>query len=115
MGLLDKAKALKQKESNKKQAVKSATSQKSQEKQPDIHKVYSAGAVIETDFDILYNLIQSKGKLKISEVTKMFNIDRKKAEEWVQILEEHSLVKIYYPAMGEPEVRRINLNEKDKE
>jgi hypothetical protein len=108
MGLLDKAKALKQKEITQKQDV-------IPEEQADIHKVYNAGTVIETDFDILYNLVQSKGMLKLSEVTRMFNITRKKAEDWVQILEEHNLIKIYYPAMGEPELRRINPNEKVKE
>jgi len=123
MGLLDKAKALK--EAEKKKDISSAkkgnlrdvpSEQKSKQELPEEKKTtYVTGRVIETDFDILYKLVLEKKKVKISEIAAMFKIDKKKAEEWIQILDEHNLARIYYPAMGEPEIRRIDENEKAKQ
>lgn len=107
MGLLDKAKALK----IEKQELKVQTAEKIVE-QPK--SVYAAGKVIETDFDVLYKLILNKERVKLSEVTKLFKIKKDKAEQWAQILDERGLVKIHYPAMGEPEIRKIINNEKAK-
>lgn len=118
MGLLDKAKALKQVEGKREAVKKPATEEKKPEKKTEQEikqKVYTAGKVIETDFDVLYNLVMGKNKVKISEIAKMFKIDKKKAEEWIQILDEHDLIDIHYPAMGEPEIRKITKNEKGKE
>jgi len=133
MGLLDKAKALKQIEEKKEilkekedtlekkreAFTKKTTEEKQIEKgKPEKEtkqKAYTAGKVIETDFDVLYKLVLEKNKVKISEVAKMFKIDKKKAEEWVQILDERDLVRIHYPAMGEPEIRKITKNEKIEE
>ena len=61
----------------------------------------------ETDFDKLYNLVQKKGKVKMSGVAKTFKIKRKKAEEWARILEDHNLLKVHYPPIGEPELIKI--------
>lgn len=129
MGLLDKAKALQEVESkrtileekkktleHKKDVLKTDIVEKKtvQESQEEIkQRSYAAGAVIETDFDVLYRLVLDKNKVKISEIAKLFKIDKKKAEEWVQILDEHNLVRIYYPAMGEPEIRKITEHEKE--
>ena len=119
MGLLEKAKSLKETEKKEALEKKPATEEKKPEKEkqkPEIkQQIYSTGKVIETDFDVLYKLVLQKSKMKISEVAKTFKIDKKKAEEWVTILDEHDLIKIHYPAMGEPEIRKIPKNEKIKE
>jgi hypothetical protein len=106
MGLLNKARAFKT-EPQKKEAMPKVS-----DKQPDtiiLKTSYAAGKVIETDFDILYKLVLSKEKVKLSEITKLFSISKEKAEQWIQILDERGLVKIHYPAMGEPEVHTANV------
>ncbi len=99
----------------KKETIQKTTSDEKKPEKEVKQKVYAAGKVIETDFDSLYNLVLEKNKVKISEVAKMFKIDKKKAEEWVQILDEHGLVQIHYPPMGEPEIRKLVQNEKVEE
>jgi len=60
----------------------------------------------ETDIDVLYKIIEKKGRIKLSAIARYFGIDKRKAEEWAAILEEHKLAEIHYPAIGEPELRR---------
>ncbi len=71
----------------------------------------------ETDIDHLYELIKRLKKLRISEIALAFGIDIKKAEEWAKILEEHDLAVIYYPPLGEAELKykdKIKTEEKEK-
>lgn len=60
-----------------------------------------------TDLDRLYELINEKGKVTLSDVTKGFNISEEMAQEWARILESHGLVKINYPPFGEVELCKI--------
>lgn len=60
----------------------------------------------ETDIDALYKIIEKTGRIKLSAISDYFGIDKKKAEEWATILNEHGLAEIHYPAIGEPELRR---------
>jgi len=60
----------------------------------------------ETAFDALYKIVEQKGKLKISVVAKYFGVNKRKVEEWATILEEQGLLELYYPAFGEPELRK---------
>jgi len=62
-------------------------------------------AKYETDFDVLLALINKYERLKISDVAKIFGISIKKAEAWATILEQHDLLEIHYPAIGEPELK----------
>jgi len=129
MGLLEKARAIKGAGEKKEVSLKpepipkglleKATASKTGKLKKEIpiiekpkQRIYSAGKIIETDFDLLYKLILQRTKVKVSDIVKMFNIDKKKAEEWMQILDEHDLAKIHYPAMGDPEIRKISENEK---
>ena len=59
----------------------------------------------ETDFDRLYGLLKEKKKLTVSEVAQGFGVKKAKAEEWGKILKEQGLIELYYPAVGEPELR----------
>ena len=59
----------------------------------------------ETDFDRLLLLIEKYEKLKFSDVAKIFGVSTDKVEEWATILEQHKILKIHYPALGEPELR----------
>ena len=38
-------------------------------------------------------------------MSKTFNISKKQVEDWARILEERGLIKIYYPLIGDPELR----------
>lgn len=59
----------------------------------------------ETDIDKLYRIAKKFNAIKISEAVAVFNISKEKAEEWGKILEEHDLLTVHYPAIGEPEIR----------
>jgi hypothetical protein len=58
-----------------------------------------------TDFDRFYNLIVERKKISISKIAKNLKMPKKQAEEWSRILEERGLIKIYYPLIGDPELR----------
>lgn len=66
--------------------------------------------VHQTDFDVLYDMIQKKGKIKISLAAKIFNVNKKQIEGWAEILETHGLIRMHYPPVGEPEL--VKLKEK---
>ena len=66
------------------------------------------GGDIETDFDKLVDLVNKAGVVKLSTVAKLFKINIKRAEEWAKILDEHSLLKLHYPAFGKPELKKWN-------
>ncbi len=68
----------------------------------------------ETVFDDLYYLIQERGSVKITDVAEHFHITKEKAEKWGKILEEHSLVEIYYPAFTSPQLRKKGFVKKIK-
>jgi len=61
----------------------------------------------ETEFDKLYNLVQEKGKVKLKDVMDLFKIDKKLAEKWAVILKKSGLIDIYYPAVGDIELRKL--------
>ncbi len=59
----------------------------------------------ETDLDKLYALVQERGALKVNEVAHAFNISKEEAEEWGKILRDQNLVEVYYPTVGDMEIR----------
>ncbi|MCK4335991.1 MAG: hypothetical protein KAW40_04690 [Candidatus Aenigmarchaeota archaeon] len=58
--------------------------------------------VLETDVDKLYELIRDKGILKVNDASKKLGIRVEHVERWGRILEEHKLIKLHYPPIGEP-------------
>jgi quinol-cytochrome oxidoreductase complex cytochrome b subunit len=65
----------------------------------------------ETYFDTLYRIIEKKGKVKLSVLATYFGIAKKRVEEWATILEEHEMLTIYYPLIGDPEIRKVETKE----
>ena len=59
----------------------------------------------ETDFDRLYQLLQEKKKLTVSEVAAGFGVSKSKAEEWGKILKEQGIIELHYPPVGEAELQ----------
>lgn len=57
---------------------------------------------LETDIDKLYELVRERGTAKVSEISKKLNINGDQIEEWGRILEDHKLIKLHYPPVGEP-------------
>ncbi len=57
---------------------------------------------METDVDKLYELARDKGIIKVKDAAKTLGIDSEQVEEWGRILEEHKLVRLRYPPVGEP-------------
>jgi len=50
-------------------------------------------------------IIKDKKVLKISTISKAFDIDKEKAMEWIKILESGDLCIIEYPTFGEPFIK----------
>ncbi|MBM3309285.1 MAG: hypothetical protein FJY77_03440 [Candidatus Altiarchaeales archaeon] len=68
---------------------------------------FMEGEVVETTIDKLFNLVDKRDKLKIDDkLARELGVGKDKIEEWAVILEEHNLVTINYPAIGEPEIAK---------
>lgn len=61
-------------------------------------------ARINTDIDSFYSELEKRGKMKISDIVKMFGIGKEKAFEWCKILEKHSLLEVRHHPLREAEV-----------
>ena len=60
-----------------------------------------------TDLDILYDILKVQKELKISTISKSFNVTKEVAQEWCEILESANLATFDYPGFGEPVIRII--------
>lgn len=58
-----------------------------------------------TEFDKFYNYILENKNITISKIAHVFRMPKKQAEVWARILEDRGLIKLYYPLVGEPELR----------
>ncbi len=65
-----------------------------------------------TNLDTLYKLLKIKKQLRISAISRIFNVEKDIAIEWGKILQSGNLVKIGYPSIGEP---IIKINEEKGE
>ena len=91
---------------HKKPNVKSAEETKS-----DIEFMHSIAKAARDDMastplDKLYEYISSHEKVKINEAARQFEVSEEQIEDWARILEARSLIEIYYPAFGKPELRK---------
>lgn len=57
-----------------------------------------------TDLDALYSLLQTRKQLRVSTISKMFNINKDTAMDWCKILETGNLASVDYK-MGEPIIK----------
>ncbi|MCD6403330.1 MAG: CBS domain-containing protein [Candidatus Aenigmarchaeota archaeon] len=64
------------------------------------------GMVMETEIDRILDLVKDK-PMRINKIAKKLKKPEEQVEEWVKILEEHGLVKVEYPTIGKPIVRRV--------
>lgn len=96
---------LKKKRQMEDMALMKRISQITSKKPPE--SVSEAGKV-ETSIDRLYKLVEKYKRLRIdNELSEKLGVSRAQIESWAMILEEHNLVELHYPAIGEPEIRKI--------
>jgi len=75
----------------------------------------SFGVAYQTDIDKLLDLVNKKGKVSLGEVVKTFGVTKVEAENWGKILKDQELVTIYYPTVGDPELRCKKAVKKEEE
>ena len=63
------------------------------------------GITIETDIDRILNMVTTR--VSIGKIAKETGMKEDHIEELAKILEEHGLIKIEYPAIGKPVLRRV--------
>lgn len=57
-----------------------------------------------TDLDLLYEALQDKKIISLSNIEKLFKVDRKTVMSWCTTLESSDLARIQYPRIGEPDL-----------
>ena len=67
-----------------------------------------------TDIDMLYELLMTKKSLQLATIAKYFRVDKNIAMSWCRILEEGNLGIIHYPAVGDPKIVLVEINETDE-
>ncbi|MEK6847191.1 MAG: hypothetical protein AABY16_03430 [Nanoarchaeota archaeon] len=60
--------------------------------------------IARTDLDLMYELVKEKKAIKIKALANYFKVDEKTIVDWARILEEANLIRLNYPAVGEPQV-----------
>jgi competence protein ComGC len=68
-------------------------------------QIQTGSGAYETDLDKLYKLLEQRKKVRVNEVARAFKVSKKDAEEWGKILKEQNLAEIFYPAVGDMEIR----------
>ena len=58
-----------------------------------------------TDIDKLLDLVNEKEKISVDEVGGIFGISKEEAEQWGKILKDQGLITLYYPTVGDVELR----------
>jgi hypothetical protein len=100
---LDEMRRIKE-ERQKKVADWLATKNKKREEEQ--REEAASGKPIQTTIDRLYNLVKKYQKLRIDDkLAHSLGVSRTQIEEWAVILEEHDLIELHYPTIGEPEIR----------
>lgn len=61
---------------------------------------------VETPMDVLYDLVNKKGRVRVDDVAKSLKATSKQVEEWARILEKHDLVELQYSAVGKPYIKK---------
>ena len=56
---------------------------------------------VETAVDKLLRMVREKGKVRMKEAAKAFGVPKEQIEEWADILEEHKLILVHYPPLGD--------------
>lgn len=63
--------------------------------------------IVTTDLDIVMQIVEEKGRMNLAEIQAKFNISKRLAEEWIQILADYGLVEIRYLPIGGVEISKV--------
>ncbi len=63
------------------------------------------GSEYKTDIDKLLDLVNEKERISVDEVGGIFGIGKEEAEQWGKILKDQGLITLYYPTVGDVELR----------
>jgi hypothetical protein len=78
-------------------------------------KTVKDGRKIATNIDRLYEYVESQGRVKLNDaLAAKLKISKTQIEEWAMILEEHSLLELKYPTIGEPEIVSVHADKNPK-
>lgn len=122
--MAEKKRAEERKQAEKKTQAEEKKQEEKHEEKPmestEKEAIQLPKASIMTEFDELYSYVIEKGNVDLIHVSGKLKVPKEKIEEWAKILEEHGLMKIYYPAFTSPlllsnEWIRKKLEEKRKE
>lgn len=80
----------------------------------EIEKALKELKTPETEIDLLLRYINIKKRVSISTAAKDFGLTHEKIEEWVKILESHNLIRIFYPAFGDPSLVSVDQEKKEE-
>jgi len=73
------------------------------------------GRKIATTIDKFYELVETQKKVKLNDaLAAKLKVTKTQIEEWAMILEEHSLLELKYPTIGEPEIILVEGNKAQK-
>jgi len=69
----------------------------------------SGGKRVQTNIDKLYEILQDKNTLKVSDaLAKKLNVTKRQIIGWAEILEKHGMVELHYSTMGQTEIRMVD-------
>lgn len=63
-----------------------------------------AELIIETAIDKFLKLLRERKKVPISEALRILKVTESQLESWIGSLEDHGIVELKYPVLGEPEI-----------
>ncbi len=76
-------------------------------------KTIKEGKKLRTTIDRLYSLVKKYKRIRIDDrLAGTLGVTKTQIEEWSVILEEHGLLELHYPTIGEPEIRIKDEREK---
>lgn len=103
---VDAAEEKEKKQAKPAESAESAKPAEHLEEKKEKNMGYAIGqhALLKTALDDLYSCVQQKGNITLLDAASSLKADKAKIEEWAKILDDHSLIKIYYPAFSSPQL-----------
>ena len=92
-----------------------ANEQENEEKFMTSFKVEGDTNKLSTDIDALYSLIKQEKKIRLSIAAKRLNLKKVQVQEWADVLEDHRMIDIFYPVVGDPVLKvKMSRDEEKK-
>ncbi len=76
-------------------------------KLPEIELKKNEERMVETNLDKILHMVEEEGSVNIGDIAKVLGVKEGQVEEWGKILEDHNLIKLIFPPLGKPVLRKI--------